>query len=98
MKIKVIGSGDMWTTNNSASYLIDNKLLIDIPNGTCKELKRNKINPMNIDHVLITHLHGDHYFDIPFYHLINIKNKTMNYIKRGKKHNLYLLLQTHLQD
>lgn len=83
MKIKVIGSGDMWTINNSASYLIDNKLLIDIPNGTCKELKRNKINPMNIDHVLITHLHGDHYFDIPFYLL----NKT--YLKNRRQTNIY---------
>jgi len=66
MNIRVIGTGDMWTKFNSASYLIDNEILIDIPNGTCKNLLRIGLSPKDIKHVLITHFHGDHYFDIPF--------------------------------
>lgn len=73
MDIKIIGSSGIWSKENSACYLIDNKILIDIPNGTCKELKRMGIEPMNLKYVLITHMHGDHYFDIPFLLLSKIK-------------------------
>ena len=38
MKIDIIGSGAIFTKYNSASYLIDNQILLDIPNGTCKKL------------------------------------------------------------
>ena len=41
MKVKVIGSGSMWTSYNSASYMIDDNILVDIPNGMCKK-KLNK--------------------------------------------------------
>ena len=44
MKIYTIGSGDMYSINNSASYLINDSILLDIPNGTCRELKRQNIN------------------------------------------------------
>ena len=39
MKLKIIGSGNIFSKYNSASYLIDDKILIDVPNGTCKILK-----------------------------------------------------------
>lgn len=73
MNLKVIGSGSIWSKCNSASYLIDNKILFDIPNGTCKALKRLEIEPMDINYVILTHFHGDHYFDIPFYLLSKLK-------------------------
>ena len=38
MKIDVIGSGAIFTKYNSASYLIDDKILLDVPNGTCKKV------------------------------------------------------------
>ena len=66
MNLQIIGSGGMWNKENSASYLIDNHILIDIPNGGCKNLYNFGNNIENIDNVLITHFHGDHYFDIPF--------------------------------
>lgn len=75
IKILTIGSGDMWSINNSASYLINNDILLDIPNGTCRELRRKNINPSNINHVLISHLHADHFFDIPFYLFDRSKTK-----------------------
>ncbi len=75
MKIRVIGSGSMWTKYNSACYLIDDDIMIDFPNGACKYLYRLNIDPSSINHVLLTHFHGDHYFDIPFYILNKSKNE-----------------------
>ncbi|MBQ7137021.1 MAG: ribonuclease Z [Bacilli bacterium] len=91
MRIKVIGSGSMWNEHNSASYMIDDNTLVDIPNGTCKNLFRMGINPKIIDSILITHFHGDHFFDIPFYFLLKTKadNKNINIYcsKDGKRKN-----------
>ncbi len=82
MVVKMIGSGSMWTKFNSASYLIDGNIMVDFPNGACKYLYRFNIEPKQVDHVLITHFHGDHYFDLPFY-VLN-KSKASN-----KKVNIY---------
>lgn len=67
MKVVCIGSGNMWVKDNSACYLIDDKILVDVPNGTMKALSRLNISRKNIHDVFITHMHGDHYFDMPFY-------------------------------
>ncbi len=67
MKLQIIGSGGILQKEASASYLIDDHILIDMPNGSCKNLYNLGIKAENIDHVLITHFHGDHFFDIPFY-------------------------------
>lgn len=95
MKVKIIGSGSMWNANNSASYLIDNKVVVDFPNGMCKNLYRMGIDPRTINDIVITHFHGDHYFDIPFFFLLKSKsdNKNLNIYcgKEGKKKNIKLL-------
>lgn len=89
MKVKVIGSGSMWNEYNSASYLIDKKTMIDFPNGTCKNLFRLNINPNTVEDIVLTHFHGDHYFDIPFYYLLKSKYKLLDVNifceKEGKK-------------
>lgn len=66
MKLNIIGSGNIFSKYNSASYLIDNNILIDVPNGTCKTLKNAGIEPSKVSHILITHFHGDHFLDMPF--------------------------------
>ncbi len=80
MKITVLGSGSIMSSCNSASFLIDNDTIIDLPNGACKSLMKLGVNPVQIENVLITHFHGDHFFDIPFYMLQKSKsdNKTIN--------------------
>lgn len=80
MKIKVIGSGSMWNEFNSACYMIDDDIMVDFPNGACKYLYRLNIIPNTINNILLTHFHGDHYFDIPFYILNKAKsdNKIVN--------------------
>lgn len=73
MKIEILGSGNIYSKWNSASYLVDDKILIDVPNGTHKTLKNRNIEPININKILITHFHGDHYFDLPFILLEKLK-------------------------
>lgn len=50
----------------SASALVDNKLLIDTPNGSMKAMRRAGLDPSTVDICLITHFHADHFFDIIF--------------------------------
>lgn len=82
MEVRIIGSGSMWTSYNSASYLVDDSIIVDFPNGMCKNLFRLGIDPRKINNVLITHFHGDHYFDIPFYFLLKSRAE-------DKKLNIY---------
>lgn len=67
MKIKVIGTGAIYTKCNSASTLINNEIIIDMPNGTLKQLLKMNIEPKKIKTIIITHLHGDHTADLPFF-------------------------------
>lgn len=78
MNLTVIGSGNIYSKCNSASYLIDGKILLDIPNGTYKALKKIDIDVNQIEEVLITHFHGDHYFDVPFFILEKTKKNSGN--------------------
>ena len=64
MKIKVIGTGAIYTKYNSACTLINNELIVDMPNGTLKQQLKMNIKPENIKTIIITHLHGA---DLPFF-------------------------------
>lgn len=57
-------------------------ILIDCAEGTQLQLKKFKISPMRIDAILISHLHGDHYFG-----LIGLIS-TLHLI--GRKHPLHI--------
>ena len=67
MNIELVGTGSIGAMQMSASTLIDNKILIDMPNGIVKRLKQTGHNILDIETCLITHLHGDHFLDIPFF-------------------------------
>lgn len=66
MKIKFLGNGNITSSSFNASYLINEHILIDAPAGLNKKIKEEgeELNKINI--IIITHLHGDHYFDLPF--------------------------------
>ena len=66
-KIKVIGTGAIYTKYNSACTLINNELIVDMQNGTLKQLLKMNIKPENIKTIIITHLHGEHTADLPFF-------------------------------
>lgn len=66
MKIDLIGTGSIYTKYNSASTLVNEELLIDIPNGCHKQLLKMGYEIEKIKVVAITHFHGDHFADLPF--------------------------------
>lgn len=82
MKVKLIGTGCLGTIQNSACSLVNKKILIDVPNGTCKELERAGEDINAIQTVIITHYHADHMFDLPFMILIKSlkQNKKLNVV------------------
>ena len=69
MKIEMIGTGAISAKELSACTLINEEILVDMPNGVVKTLKQTDHDISKIKVVLITHLHGDHFLDIPFFML-----------------------------
>ena len=80
MKIQLIGTGTIPDVANSASVLINDHILFDMPNGNLKAMIRQNIDITNIDTLIISHTHADHCFDAPF--LLWYKK---NYYKPGYK-------------
>lgn len=66
MKVELIGTGAIYTKYNSASTLINEELLIDIPNGCHKQLLKMEHEIEKIKTLAITHFHGDHFADLLF--------------------------------
>lgn len=68
-KLTILGSGSALPTlhRNPTSQLLQYdslNILLDCAEGTHLQLKRFKKSPMQIAHILISHLHGDHYFGL----------------------------------
>lgn len=85
MKLKMIGTGSMYTKYNSACALIDNKVIVDMPNGTVKQLLKTDFDLANIKVILVTHMHGDHTADIPFFfkNIFNVQKRKEEIIVIG---------------
>lgn len=66
MKIKIIGCYVTWSKENSTSFLIDEKLIFDVPQGSFKDLY-NDNDLTKIEYIIISHFHSDHFADL---HLI----------------------------
>ena len=86
--ITILGCGSALPTSsrNPSSQLIKIEnccFLIDCGEGTQIQLRKNKIRMQRIEHIFISHLHGDHYFG-----LIGLIN-TMHLLGRTKELNLY---------
>ncbi len=65
MKINCIGTGTMGsTTRGNQSILIDD-ILFDIGSGVVKKLEEYKFKTKDINYLLITHAHADHFVDLP---------------------------------
>ena len=78
MKLQFVGTGAIGAKERSACTLIDGEILIDLGNGNAKSIKQLGNNIEKIKAIFITHLHGDHYADIPFLILdrMILKSKT----------------------
>lgn len=79
MKIKFLGTGSISSLSNNSSLMIGDNILLDVGPGIYKALLKNRIDLEKIKYIFITHLHGDHTFDIPFLlygiHCINKKQE-----------------------
>ncbi len=66
MKVVVLGSGGSVESANRAcsSYLINSNMVIDVGPGSYRNFLRYGGNPLKVRYFFITHLHGDHFFDI----------------------------------
>lgn len=69
-EVTILGSGSSLPTiqrNSTAQFVECNNrfILIDCGEGTQIQLRRFKIKFQKLDAVLISHLHGDHYFGLP---------------------------------
>lgn len=67
--ITILGSGAALPTSNrnpSAQYVCcnDRHILIDCGEGTQVQLRKRQIHIQKINHILISHLHGDHFFGL----------------------------------
>lgn len=64
MQIKVIGCSTSWTDKPVSSYCINNTMLVDCGEGTMKYYAKCNIDFKNINHILITHMHSDHFLGV----------------------------------
>lgn len=81
MKLQLIGTGSISAPQTSASALIDDCILVDCGTGVIKELMKQQVNIFDIDTILITHLHADHFFDLTYIILLRSFNKVKNKLK-----------------
>ncbi len=72
MKLTIIGSGDAFGSGgnfNTCFHLETQKirLLIDCGATSLVGLKKHQLEPADIDFILISHFHGDHFGGLPFF-------------------------------
>ena len=83
MRILLLGTGAIGSSYFSASTLVNDDILVDLPNGIVKNMRRYRVDISKIKYIFITHLHGDHFMDLPFYMLYkfmnNIESETIIY-------------------
>lgn len=67
--VQILGCGSALPTlnsNQSAQVVeVDNEVyLLDCGEGTQIQIRKNKVKVQKIDHIFISHLHGDHFFGL----------------------------------
>lgn len=102
MKVTILGcyaATPRSFTNPSSQVLeiANHKFLIDCGEGTQVELRRNKVKFSKIQHIFISHLHGDHCFGlvglISTFRLLNRKTELHVYGPKGIKEIITLQLK-----
>ncbi len=66
MKVFAVGTSCTWFKRNNTSFILDDKILIDTPAGSYKDIIK-KINIFKLDGILISHFHADHFGDFPVF-------------------------------
>lgn len=102
MKITILGcyAATPRTLTNPTSQVLEIKnhmFLIDCGEGTQVQLRKNKLKFTRIDHIFISHLHGDHFFGLPglisTFRLLGREKEMHVYGPKGIKEAITLLLK-----
>ena len=102
MKLTILGcyaATPRTLTNPTAQVLeIRNHMfLIDCGEGTQVQLRKNKIKFSRLNHIFVSHLHGDHFFGLPglisTFRLLGRKKELHIYGPKGIKEAITLLLK-----
>ena len=102
MKLHILGcyAATPRTLTNPTSQVLEIKnhmFLIDCGEGTQVQLRKNKIKFSRINHIFISHLHGDHFFGLPglvsTFRLLGRDKEMHVYGPKGIKEAITLLLK-----
>ncbi|WP_424001558.1 ribonuclease Z [Maribacter sp. IgM3_T14_3] len=102
MRLTVLGcyAATPRTLTNPTSQVLqinNHMVLIDCGEGTQVELRRHKIKFSRINHIFISHLHGDHFFGLPGFistmRLLGREKELHVYGPKGIKEAITLLLK-----
>lgn len=63
MKVLAVGTGCTWFERNNTSFILDDTILFDVPNGQYKNIIK-KMDIREISGIFISHFHADHFVDI----------------------------------
>ena len=63
MKIDIVGNMCTWTKENSTSFILNNELLFDVPEGSFKTIL-NDYGLEKVKYIILSHFHSDHYIDV----------------------------------
>ena len=80
MRVHFLGSGDAFGSGgrNQTAYLLEDGqrlYLLDCGPSALPALKRAGLDPADLDAVILSHLHGDHFGGLPFFFIHYLYNK-----------------------
>lgn len=102
MKLNILGcyAATPRSLNNPTAQVLEIKnhlFLIDCGEGTQVQLRKSKVRFSRINHIFISHLHGDHFFGLPglvsTFRLLGRKTPLHVYGPKGIKEAITLLLK-----
>lgn len=103
MKIVFLGTGGSWPSKErnvtSVAVKLDGEvLLFDCGEGTQRQMMSSEISFMDVNHIFISHFHGDHFLGIPGLiqtMTLNRRKKDLNvYGPEGTRRNITMLLSS----
>lgn len=101
-EITILGCGSASPTSfrNPSAQIVqvqDRSFLIDCGEGTQVQIRKHKIRMQNINHIFISHLHGDHYFGLvgllSTFHLLGRDKELHVYGPKDLKNIIYTQLK-----